>query len=275
MNFIFIDTFALAKITQNSEFRNKVIDFIDSNKLTLAINILVLIEIYKWKSSWGNILDFFVSIPFVITKNIDVLFKEEVDNYPNEIELPVALHSSQLGNNKWIVKKDFEINFNDKISEFENEYRIYSKEILSDIINEKKKFLPEKDGKYSVFQTWLYLKTNLIKDLYIYHKWFIDKYRNKDNIIEECFKSRNIVTISIFYEYYIQNKKAKDSDLGDYWHLTYIPYYDYAILDNERFNLINRMKNDKKIKQVENLYNFLVTIKCKTYNLENFIKEIL
>jgi len=56
MQTIFIDTFALAKISKNIVLKAKVSDFINNHNLTLAINVLTFIEMYKWTSSWDNIL---------------------------------------------------------------------------------------------------------------------------------------------------------------------------------------------------------------------------
>ena len=226
------------------------------------------------KTNATNILEFIASVPFIITKNIDILFDEEVKNYPNPITLPYSLHSSQLSSDRTIIVNALKINLINKISVYENNYRNFSSTILNDIISTKNNFLPDEDGKYSIFQTWQFLEYNLLRDLYLSYPWFIKRYKNRKRIKEELFKSHNIVSIAIFYEYYIQNKKGKNSEIGDLWHLSYIPYYDYAVFDNEKNNLIYRLKNENRMKNIEKVYDFIISIKCNTFNLKLFIKSL-
>lgn len=65
----------------------------------------------------------------------------------------------------------------------------------------------------------------------------------------------------IFYKYYLGNRYPnKDSDFGDLFHLLYIPYCKFAIMEKDICNLLNQIKkhqtllNDTIIKDINFIY---------------------
>jgi hypothetical protein len=234
----------------------------------------MLIEIYKHNTSWDNILDLIASVPFVIAKNIDIVHDTEVKNYPDEISLPFSIYSSPLGSNKETIINAFKINMIAKISEFARKNDLLAREILKSILLEKQNVPPDDGGKYSAFQFWLFLESNLLNMLREKHPDFIKKYLPKQGFDESLFKSFNMGSAVIFYEYYVQNKEGKFSDIGDFWHLSYLPYCHYAVLDNERLNLIYRIKNDARIKTIAHKHKFSIPLNCETFNYKGFLCEL-
>jgi hypothetical protein len=275
MKFIFIDTFAMAKIAADKELFKRVRDYLFSNELTLVINIYLLIEIYQHEIAWDEILEFISSVPFVIAKNIDKVQDEEVSSYPNKITLPYSLCSDEISERIEIIKAAFIYNFIEKISLYAKSSKEQAKEILANHVRERQNVPPDENGKYSDFQFWLFIESNILSFLLQKYPDFIkEKKVKKEKIIESAFSSYNISTAAVFYEYYLQNKKPKLSDIGDYWHLSYLPYLQFAVLDKERFALINRFRSDDRVKKLAQKHQISISLECRVFNWEKFLYEV-
>jgi len=220
----------------------EVRDYILSNHHTLVIGVMNLIEVYKWKKYWEPVFDFISSVPFCIAHNPEQIAAFEVLKYPDTIDFPTGFCSSGSSFSQATLKKAIEVNMRKKIASFEKHYRSTYRGIWKAILNDKQSSPPEKAGKYSLFQRWLFLQTNVLRWLYPDHKKFLEQQLSQSKEIKiECFKSVYIQVLAVFLEYYVQQKNGKPSDVGDFYQLSILPYVDSAVLDNERCDLIRRM----------------------------------
>ena len=239
---IFLDHFALVRVTSDQLFAAIVKEFVISNEYTLIIGVMNLIELYRWKKRWSEVIDLIASMPFCIAQNPEEITDSEIRNYPKEISLPTGFCSSDYTYSYTDLKGAIEINLRGKIASFDRRYRDEQQNILEDILNNRNSFPPEEDGRYSSYQRWLFLQTNVLKLLFPTHGDYLKRQLGKSQEIRiECFKSIFIQVLAIFLEYYVQKKDGKPSDIGDLYQLSYIPYISLAVVDNERNDLIQRM----------------------------------
>ncbi|HTP08829.1 MAG TPA: hypothetical protein VMP08_11305, partial [Anaerolineae bacterium] len=160
----------------------------------------------------------------------------------NDIVLPVGFRSSDYSYSSAELKNALEVNLRDRISSFDQWYRNEQRGILETILNNRSTFPPEEGGKYSPFQRWLFLQTNVLRMLYPKHRDFLNEQASQSHEIRiDCFKSAFIQALAIFLEYYVQKKDGKPSDIGDFYQLSLVPYVAAAIVDNERKDLIQRV----------------------------------
>lgn len=239
---LFLDSFALVNVVADPAFAAAARNFVISRGYTLIIGVMNLVEIYRWKKRWSEVADLISSLPFDIAQNPDQIADEEARNYPNDIVLPVGFRSSDYSYSSAELKNALEVNLRDRISSFDQGYRKEQRSILEAILNNRSTFPPEADGKYSPFQRWLFLQTNVLRMLYPKHRDFLNEQVSQSHEIRiDRFKSAFIQVLAIFLEYYIQKKDGKPSDIGDFYQLSLVPYVAVAVVDNERKNLIQRM----------------------------------
>ena len=101
------------------------------------------------------------------------------------------------------------------------------------------------------------MQINVLKFLFPDHKAFVEEQRVKSQEIKiECFKSAYIQALIIFLEYYVQKKDGKLSGIGDIYQLAIVPYVDFAVIDNERNDLFQRINRDSLFMEKLNTYNF-------------------
>jgi hypothetical protein len=230
--------------------------FITDENYVLVVGVMNLIEFYRWKKRWNEIADFISSVPFCIAPNSDQLTDAEIRSYPESIVLPIAFCSLDYSYTTTQLKEAIEINLRGKISEFDQRYRKEQSDILQSILDNRLTFPPEENGKYSEFQKWLFINTNVKKFLLPTYKEFLDQRLSRNEAIEvECFKSIYIQVLAVFLEFYVQKKNGKPSDIGDLLQLSHIPYVDYSVVDNERDNLLKRMNRERFFRQELNVCN--------------------
>lgn len=240
--YLFLDSFVFIRIAEDTNLAREVRDYVLASNYTLVVGVMNLIEVYKWKKYWEPIADFISSVPFCIAENPEQIAAFEVSKYPNIIELPVGFCSSEFSFSQAQLKNAIEINLHQKMSTFESHYRSYYQDVWEAILNNRSSFPPEKDGKYSPIQRGLFLQTNVLKWLYPDHNKFLEQESSQSKEIKiENFKSVYIQMLAIFLEYYVQKKDGHPSDVGDFYQLSVVPYVGLPVLDNERYNLIQRI----------------------------------
>jgi hypothetical protein len=216
--------------------------YIGSNGYVLVVGVMNLIEVHRQKKRWADVAGFAASVPFCIAQNPELITEQEVLAYPSDITLPIGFRSSDYPYSPATLKEAIEINLRDRVSSFDRWYRNEQRGILESILNNRGTFPPDDDGKYSQFQLWLFLQTNVLRTLYPKHEQFLHRELSRSREIDiRCFKSIYIQVLAIFLEYYVQKKDGKPSDIGDIYQLSYVPYVSLGVLDKERDNLVQRM----------------------------------
>jgi hypothetical protein len=151
---IYLDTFALTKISTDASLRAATVKSIHANSYILIVGIMNLMELYTWPKRSSDVSDFISSVPFCIAENPEKILALEVQNYPNPIDLPIAFCSSEHSFSNAELKEAIEINLKTKVALFEKKYRDQYKDILNAILSEREKYPPDENGKYSAIQRW-------------------------------------------------------------------------------------------------------------------------
>ena len=265
---VYLDTFALVKISTDPALRAAIVKYIHANSYVLIVGIMNLMELYTWPKRWSQVSDFISSVPFCIAENPEKILALEVKHYPSQIELPVAFCSTEHSFSNVELREAIETNLKTKVALFEKEYRDQHKDILNGILSNRDKHPPDENGKYSTTGQWIFMQVNVLRFLFPNHKAFVDEYRVKSQPINiESFKSAYIQVLIIFLEYYVQKKRGKLSDIGDIYQLAIIPYVDLAVIDNERNNLFQRINQGNLFQKQLNTYN-LAQFRKTLVNLE-------
>jgi hypothetical protein len=109
----------------------------------------------------------------------------------------------------------------------------------------KSNFPPLPSGKYSWDQAQLFAWTLTVQSLADTHRSFILQFKNNASEFKaDSLRSFQIFAYSLFYKYYLYNKKPQLSDFGDMHHLAVVPYCNLVILEREMSNTLNHIKRD-------------------------------
>lgn len=262
---LLLDTFVLIEIAKNPDWSQDVCKFITQNDYTIVIGTMNLIELYKWEKYWGGVASFISSVKFVVAENPEQITNAEVENYPNEVVLPIAFNPSDYQFLSETLREAIEMNLKGKIAAFEKNYRNEYKSIWQPMRDNRKTYPPDNGKNYSSVEIEVFLQTNVLQWLYTTkYKNFLERNISKSQAIDiKLFKSIYLTLLGLFVEYYINKKDGKPSDVGDFYQMSLLPYVSVAVLDKERHNLIQWINQEG-----------LFPNKLCTYNLADFKKEI-
>jgi len=293
-NYLFLDTFILVNFTKND---------IQENDLTIIISGLSFVELYNpnfdkkpnEKDRTQRVSKLLSVVKFVIS-DYELIWDKEVKAYPNKLKsLPIKLNSKNIFKNniEQVILKLFRnecMNYgvNIDISKWAREYDIGKKAWDKDgnniinnavkngtlkknnndkiIINDnvKKEFVQSLDLRFcdQFIEIKKCLDTN--RNLKTQDREYVRKlsliFNNHDTYKME---GTHLTSLAFWYEYIKQQKRILGSDLGDFAHITFIPYCKYAVLDNSRYNMF------QQIQKQENLYKDI-----KVHNSKEFMKLI-
>lgn len=244
--FLYLDTFASVQIASDSELAAQTKNYIANEGFTLVVGVMNLIELFSWSKRWPEFVSFVSSVPFCIVQNLEEVAAAEIASYPNELTcLPVGFSSAEHSFSEDELRDALSIHLKGKVSGFSRNFRGINKETFQSVLDNRILFPPEKAGKYTPAERWMFLQSSVLKMLCPTHQDFFKRVLSSGEEINiERFKSVYIQALAIFAEYYVQKKPGKVSDIGDIYQLGLVPYVDLAVLDIERNNLIQRFNRE-------------------------------
>jgi len=257
---IFLDSFMFIKAFKDASLQTKLQNYLTAQGRILVVNAVSLIEIYlDQPSRWEEIADFLSAVPFCIAKNPENIFAEEVKHYPYTIPLPLDFCSQAHADSMTELRKAIEDNIKSKIPAFLRSYKKEREEFMSKILTRIHK-LPDGTGDRNV-ALFIYTNEPILEDLLRYHKSFLDSHALPIEV--KSFRSSYIPNLSMFLEYYVAKKIPKKGDMGDFFHMSYVPYVNEAVIDGERFDMLERINRSGLLSEPLVAYNwrqFLDTI---------------
>ena len=210
-------------------------------------------EIYlDQPSRWAEIADFLSAVPFCVAKNPENIFAEEVKHYPHAIPLPLGFCSQAHADSMTELRKAIEDNIKSKIPAFLRSYKKEREEFMSKILTRIHK-LPDGTGDRNV-ALFIYTNEPILEELLRYHKSFLDSHALPIEV--KSFRSSYIPNLSMFLEYYVAKKIPKKGDMGDFFHMSYIPYVNEAVIDGERFDMLERINRSGLLSEPLVAYNW-------------------
>jgi hypothetical protein len=252
---LFLDTSILLEIAKASDYGQEIRRFIEQNGFILVIGVMNLIEIQKWKQYWHSVAIFISSVPFLIAETPENITRAEVENYPNEISLPIALDSSIFAYSADQTAEALESNLSGKVTRLEGAYRNEYRAIWQSFIANRES--PENGKSFSASEVETFFLINVLQWLHLAgYKSFLQNQVSASRIINlKRFKSIYLPLLGIFVEYSINNKTGHPSDVGDFYQLGILPYVSASVLDNERNSLIHYINRHDLFSQELSTYN--------------------
>jgi len=251
LNTLFLDSFVYSHIARDSDFAAQVRQFIEKQDYVLAVSIVNLIEFLPHRKRLEAILDFIVSVPFAIARNVDEIVDDEIRNYPQSISLPTGFVSTQASFSRDELCTALHENLVLKVSFFRDRFVPAAKRAFEQII-------ATRDSGKAAFsgarERDLFLLSNLMAFLFHNHVDFLTAHAESEIQIKK-FKVYYIQLLVIFEEYYRQKKVGTESDIGDLLQLGYAPYVDLAVFDNAKVDCLQRLDRGNLLPWLVNYFS--------------------
>lgn len=261
------DTNALSDFLKNPKqwityFDN---EFSLSNTI-ICYSIFSLSELYYRHDLFEKYLEFFSVFPSAILDGYNSIYQKELKNYfSNDIIDPIVLVPSNISGKLTtskvqlleIIKKSGFIN--------KTEYwKSSQEEILNGILSLIKNFPPRKKN-YSINEIEEFNFIVSTQQIGLRSMDFATEIlKNKEHIELNKFPSVISMNYTVFYKFYLDNRKPLLSDIFDIIISSLLPYVDYVITEGNMCEII---------KTIKKRHNFLLNIDEKSIkDLNNKIR---
>ncbi|MCB2207767.1 MAG: hypothetical protein KQH67_05675 [Bacteroidetes bacterium] len=246
-----LDTNALSNILKEKDSKLKnLFDRFPPDKNLITYSPFTIMEISRNEYLLDRFCKMFSIIPSFFLKGYEQLRDEELQNYQDSRYLDILLLSpfdvkrpkGQLINEKDVHK----LLTNKKLTSTFDKWENNKQRILEGMLSLKDNF-QSKTSKYSKKEIQYFVTTSTFQQVLMYDKSFVLKNNLTDkNISLNNLQSFKIMSYSVFYKFYSDNRNPQLSDVFDILIGATIPYVDILITEKHYFDTIQKIKKQDR-----------------------------
>ncbi len=252
-----LDTNALSNILKEENSKLTILmNSFPFNKYVICYSPFTLLEISRSKYLLERFCQIFSIVPSFILKGYEHLRDEEIDNYYINQKIIGVLFSPfdiRTETGKFISPNDLKsLLKHEKLVAAFDKWEKDKYRILNGILSLKENFKP-KGLKYTKKEIEYFVKFASFQQIRMHNSDFINQNKlSIENIFIDKFPSFKIMSYSVFYKFYADNRNPQLSDLFDILTGVTAPYVDALITEKQYFDsLIKTKKLDSFIDNLE------------------------
>lgn len=220
-----------------------------------CFSIFTILELRQRKAVYNQFLDLFTKIPCLIVKNTDILFNDEVNSYPYpKKNSPILVASpSVLVQGGYSLRELLETTFrNEEITKYETKWNSEKLEILEGILGLVKNY-PPLGKKYTQKEIHSFIEIAGFQQIIFRNKIFAQEIVHKGKAVSiDAFPSIKMMCYTVFYKFYIDQRRAIESDTFDLIISSVVPYVDAVITEKNMAEIFRKtQKQDDFLQQLE------------------------
>ena len=259
--FVYFDTNIISHLAGNKNLWPGLRRFLKENNLIMGICDAQMVELHEAKGLHERIAEIVTSVPSGMMKRRDTILKEEVEAYPNIRQatlshLPYLLNAIPGNVNGKELLRAF-LSGDPVLTELRGQQRSDGEEMKTRLPSLMENFPPSNTGKYMVDQARAFAFNITFQWLIPDHREFAEQFKDDaQSFNAEVILSAQIYALTIFYKYYIGQRKPKRiSDFGDLFHLMLIPYCEIAVLERDQCETLKQIKRNHSVLESTRIYN--------------------
>jgi len=240
-----LDTNAISEMVKrpSQEFRH----FTD---LTLpkfylpCFSVFSVLELRQRQDLYEKFLDLFSIYPCFILKSHMQLMREEMNNYPNPTGItPVLCGFPGMLHPENTLRKTLNLVFESQTNhDKENWWNQEKAQAVGDIVKLVDNYQPKK-GTYTVKEIRLFLYLQVVSQLFMLSPDFLNSLNNKGDGIEvDSFPAAKMIVYTMFYKFYNDARRPKESDTFDFLISALTPYVDAIITESHQVEVVKKIK---------------------------------
>ncbi len=241
-NLCLVDTCILSDLFENESAYRNFIQFLILKKCFLGISIFTINELQKSKVNFDRFKNDFRILPTFMIKPSEMILADEISHYPDE-NMPETIS---------LIKLDLRDRFLEHLINSEKYQKVISfletskPLVLQSILNLKKNFPPNKNGKYTNEQIQNFVARVILQQLQKTHSsWLVNATENSPLEIDKIKSLKSQLLITFWKFYLMRDRKPRLSDIYDIAFSSAFPYVDYVFTENNIVNDIIQIKRKR------------------------------
>lgn len=241
-----IDTNVVSEIIKRPDtIGRRYFETLDPGKYISCFSLFTILELRQTKKVYNSFLEIFSIIPCFILKSLDQLFQDELDNYPDSDKVDPVLVSCPgvLAPKGQKLGELLELAFSKP--ELRQAERMWSSEkikILEGMLSLVKNYSPKGD-KYTQSEIRFFVEIAGYQQIalraYDFARCMVDK---KCQVLVGSFPSIKITTFTVFYKFYMDQRRSLESDPFDIIISSALPYVDAVVTEKHLADILMKVK---------------------------------
>lgn len=212
--------------------------YLNNKEICLSVSDINLVELGEATRKHKQIVEFICCPNTVVLKSQQNILIEEVGNYPRETGVDII--GSYLDSSEKTKKSLLENFLSQERKNSKNILREDASTMSKVLIQRKQNFPPSPSGKYIKEQASDFAKLVILGRL---SKENPELLKNNIDINENYFRSLALSPYLSYFRYYLGNRTPNNkSDLGDFFHPTYLPFCNLAIVEKDMAENLRQIK---------------------------------
>jgi hypothetical protein len=210
-----------------------------------CFSVFSVLELRQRKGLYEKFLDLFSIYPCFILKSHMQLMREETNNYPDSTGISPVLcgFPGMILKPENTLRKTLDLVFESKINrDKENWWNQEKAQAVGDIVKLVDNYPPKK-STYTVREIRLFLYLQVVSQLYMLSPDFLNSLNSKgDGIKIDSFPTAKMIVYTMFYKFYVDARRPKNSDTFDFLISALTPYVDAIITESHQAEVIKKIK---------------------------------
>ncbi len=243
-----LDTNALSNLLKEDDsILNNLLKKFPPDKYVFCYSPFSILEIRRKETLTNRFCKLFSIYPSFFLKGYEQIRSEEISNYNESKEISEILFSPLDIRRK---KGQFfpepeqikEILYHPNLEKVFNKWENDKEDILKGMLSLKKNFQPKND-KYTKKEIEYFIKEATIQQLMMYDPKFVkSKILSKRSIDLSKFPSFKIMSFTVFYKFYADQRNPQISDVFDILIGANVPYVDAFITEKHFYDTLIKIK---------------------------------
>lgn len=231
--FLYLDTCIIIELSKRNKLLNRFIKFINQNEYKIVLSDILCLELIRRSNLNKKYFEVISQIPHILALPADKLTEAEILSYPDKLKRTIEYF--EVYDPKEVIKQ---LILNRKINEANTIYEEHRKILLNKVnIFKTNQF----EAPWQAAYLWA---ANSFKHLHPI-RWR-ELQENPNSLEIERLPSIWLQAHVAYDKYVNYGVNAIESDLGDFHHLTYMPYCSFVITEEKMKNSLNKIKSETK-----------------------------
>jgi hypothetical protein len=211
-----------------------------------CFSLFTILELRQTKKVYNSFLEIFSIIPCIILKSLDQLFQDELDNYPDSDKVSPILVSCPgvLAPKGLKLGEILELAFSKpELRQAECKWSSGKIEILDGMLSLVKNY-PPKGDKYTQNEIRIFVEIAGYQQIVLrannFARCMADK---KCQVLVGSFPSIKTTTFTVFYKFYMDQRRPLESDPFDIIISSALPYVDAVVTEKHLAYILMKVKN--------------------------------
>jgi len=242
--YAYLDTNILGLLSEKPHLLPLLNQYLVDNQYKVVLSEILAMELSdSLEHMRDKLQNIIYNLPVIMSKPAIQIIIEEIEHYPAKRNLPLehpelneypALCFMKLMESSKL--KQDRVNQKNEAKKLES----VLEQVKPNFVVQRDKPIPPQANLFAHHVTVDNLRKNFPNQLLKIYQ----RYGSIDNTVFQSFQIQNYIN---FYRYYVEEESSDPHDHADNWHMVYLPYCHFALIEQRLCDVINQVQKKNEV----------------------------